>query len=79
MKIAPHSQAHWQVALADSQPKSAKELAFLTHGQTEIKHETLKLCINHYQIVLNLKVLYYNLCICLILNRFEMDKRNDNL
>ena len=29
------SQAHLQVAQADTPPKPAKELAFPTHGQTE--------------------------------------------
>jgi len=29
------SQAHWQVAQADTQPKPAKELALPTHGQTD--------------------------------------------
>lgn len=42
------SQAHWQVAQADTQPKRAKELACTTHGLTRIKHETLTINIWHW-------------------------------
>ena len=44
---SPQSQAHCLVARADTQPKPAKELALQTHGQTEIKHETLTSYIKH--------------------------------
>lgn len=36
-----NSQAHWQVTLAHTLPKPAKELALPTHGLTRIMHETL--------------------------------------
>jgi len=39
--LQPHSQAHCLVALANTQPKPAKELSLPTHGLTGIKHETL--------------------------------------
>ncbi len=45
--LQSHSQAHCLVALANAQPKPAKELSLPTHGLTGIKHETLTTGIKH--------------------------------
>lgn len=46
-----HNQAHWQVALADPQPKPTKELNCPSHeGLMSIKHETLTRGINKLKI-----------------------------
>lgn len=55
-----HSQAHWLVAQADSQPKPAKELALPTRGQTGIKHETLTTNISKLGVSGLIKVCTFN-------------------
>ncbi len=42
------SQAHWLVALANTQPKPAKELASPTRREFVIKHESLTKYIKHW-------------------------------
>lgn len=68
-----NSQLHCLIAQTDIRPKLAKELVLPTHGQIEIKHETLMRYIKYFAKSANYKGGTFNKhCNGLIGNHFEM-------